>query len=113
MEAAVKAGICDVLDHEWRLREMPANRYIVRLTEDERAELLNLISKGKASARVLTRARIRLKAAEGWKDKDIVEALGREVATLEAERNTGQSTVHWRFTTEVARIKLLYPSYSN
>jgi hypothetical protein len=44
-----------------------------------------------------------------------VETLQREVAALEAERNTGQSTVHWRFTTDDARIKLyrLYPSYSN
>ena len=46
MEAAVKEGIRDVLDHEWRLREMPAKRYIVHLTEDERTELLGLITKG-------------------------------------------------------------------
>ncbi len=39
-------------------------------------------------------------------------ALIREVAAWEAERNAMQATVHWRFTTADARIKLkhLYPS---
>ncbi len=46
---------------------MPAKRYIVHLTEDERTELLGLITKGITSARLLTRARILLKADEGWK----------------------------------------------
>jgi hypothetical protein len=43
------------------------------------------------------------------------DTLRREVGALETERNTHQSTVHWRFTTPDARIKLrrLYPSYSN
>ncbi len=37
--------------------------------------------------------------------------LIREVAAWEAERNARQATVHWRFTTADARIKLkhLYP----
>lgn len=58
MEAPLKAGIRDGLDHERRLREMPAKRYIVHLTEDERTELLGLITKGITSARLLTRAHI-------------------------------------------------------
>ena len=39
-------------------------------------------------------------------------ALEREVAAWQAERNQAQATVHWRFTTSDARIKLkrLYPS---
>lgn len=39
-------------------------------------------------------------------------ALEREVAAWENERNQAQATVHWRFTTADARIKLkrLYPS---
>ncbi len=38
--------------------------------------------------------------------------LVQEVATWEAERNAHQTTIHWRFTTADARIKLkrLYPS---
>jgi hypothetical protein len=47
---------------------MPAKRYIVRLTEDERTELLGLITEGITSARLLTHARILLKADEDWKD---------------------------------------------
>ncbi len=58
MEAAVKECIRDVLDHEPRLREMPAKRSIVRLTEDERTELLGLITMGITSTRLLTRAHI-------------------------------------------------------
>ena len=46
MEAAVKECIRDMLDHERRFREMPAKRYMVRLTEDELTELLGLITKG-------------------------------------------------------------------
>ena len=39
------------------------------------------------------------------------EVLAREVAAWEAERNAAQVTIHWRFTTDHARIKLkhLYP----
>lgn len=86
MKAVVKECIRDVLDHERRLREMPAKRYIVRLTEDERTELLGLITKGITSARLLTRARILLKADEGWKDKEIAQALNSSVATIERIR---------------------------
>ncbi len=40
-----------------------------------------------------------------------IETLRQRVATLEAERNTAQATIHWRFTTTDARAKLarLYP----
>ena len=86
MKAVVKECIRDVLDHERRLREMPAKRYIVRLTEDERTELLGLIAKGITSARLLTRARVLLKADEGWKDKEIAQALNSSVATIERIR---------------------------
>ena len=43
---------------------------------------------------------------------DNAEALTREVTAWEAERNTAQAKVDWRFTTDDARIKLkkLYPS---
>lgn len=54
---------------------MPALKYKVYLTEDEKLWLEAMINKGKASARSLTRARILLKAAEGIRDKDIINAL--------------------------------------
>lgn len=53
-------------------------KYIVRLTEEERGELSGLISKGKAAARKLARARVLLKAdadGPGWSDERIAEAF--------------------------------------
>lgn len=59
-------------------------KYIVKLTEEERDQLHQLITKGKAPASKLTHARILLKAdcsADGpnWSDEKISEAL--EVST--------------------------------
>jgi len=65
---------------------MPKKKYIVKLTPDEREELETLISSGKSSARKLTRARILLKADEGWIDKAISEALDVGTATVERVR---------------------------
>ena len=52
---------------------MVHKRYIVDLTQEEREQLLAFISKGRASARSLLKARILLKAdagaqGEGWTD---------------------------------------------
>ena len=54
---------------------MPALKYKVNLTDDEKLWLEALVRKGKGAARSLTRARILLKAAAGALDKDIMEAL--------------------------------------
>ena len=54
---------------------MPAIKYKVTLTEDEKQALQSVIRKGKSAARSQTRARILLKAAEGLQDQDIVQAL--------------------------------------
>jgi hypothetical protein len=54
---------------------MPALKYKVNLTEDEKLWLEAMINKGKASARSLTRARILVKAAAGIPDKDIIQSL--------------------------------------
>lgn len=61
---------------------MPKKKYIVKLTPDEREELRTLVSSGVAKARKLTRARILLKADEGWTDKAISEALDVGTATV-------------------------------
>ncbi len=50
--------------------------FIVNLTEEDRDYLNKFISRGKASARSLTRARILLMADEGYSNKDIAEILG-------------------------------------
>ncbi len=65
---------------------MPGKKYIVQLTKEERDELSDLTRKGEASARKLTRARILLKADEGWKDEQIVVALDTAVTTVERIR---------------------------
>lgn len=61
---------------------MPAKRYIVDLTPQEREHLLGLLRRGKVSARMLTRARILLKADEGLSDEQIAQALHAGVATV-------------------------------
>jgi hypothetical protein len=59
---------------------MSRKKYVVELSNDERAYLEGLISKGKSSAKAILKARILLKADRGplgpsWTDDRIVEAL--------------------------------------
>jgi len=64
-------------------------RYVARLTDQEREKLTALVSKGKAAARKLTRARVLLKAdADGpaWTDEKIAEALDMGRRTVENVR---------------------------
>jgi transposase len=61
---------------------MPATKYIVDLSEEEREQLLRLIRKGSSSARKLTRARILLKANEGMTDQQVAKALNTGTATV-------------------------------
>jgi len=62
-------------------------KYIVELTAEQREELSQMISTGKASARELTHARILLKADQGpygpgWSDAQIQEALDISTGTV-------------------------------
>jgi transposase len=66
-------------------------KYIVTLTPEERRLLQEMLSRGKAAARKLMRARILLKAdvaadGPGWNDEAIVEALEVGRATVERVR---------------------------
>lgn len=59
---------------------MSAKKYLVELDAAERERLNSLVSKGKASAKTILKARILLKADQaeggpGWLDAKIVEAL--------------------------------------
>jgi transposase len=47
----------------------------VTFSEEDRARLTVFLHRGKASARALTRARIPLKAGDGWSDAELVEAF--------------------------------------
>jgi transposase len=65
---------------------MPARKYRVDLTENEREGLLNLARKGKSSARKVKRALILCKADEGLNDQEIAEALLVGAATVSRVR---------------------------
>ena len=59
-------------------------KYVVELAEEERVRLRSLLRGGKASVRMVTRARVLLKADEGYTDGAIAAAL--EVATATVGR---------------------------
>ena len=72
-------------------KEIAVKKYVVRLSAEERAQLDELIRKGKRSAQLLTKARILLKAdvserGEGWSDSRIAAALDTSIATIERTR---------------------------
>ena len=59
-------------------------KYVVELAEEERVRLRSLLRGGKTSVRMVTRARVLLKADEGYTDGAIAAAL--EVATATVGR---------------------------
>ena len=65
---------------------MPAKKYVVDLTAEERETLVGVIRHGKATARKVTRARILLKADEGLSADEIAEAVATSLATVERTR---------------------------
>jgi Homeodomain-like domain len=63
------------------------NRYVVRLSAEERQQLEAMIRKGKSPAQRLLKARILLKSdvsqdCEGWSDSRIIEALETSVSMV-------------------------------
>lgn len=65
---------------------MSEKKYIVKLSDDEREQLVQLTCRGKTSACKINRAHTLLKAAEGWKDEAIAEALGIGCTSVERTR---------------------------
>jgi transposase len=65
---------------------MPKKIYAVELSASERDHLENIVSTGTEKARKLTRARILLKADEGWPDPQIQAALNVSRPTVERVR---------------------------
>lgn len=63
-----------------------AKKYVVNLSDEERQRLHQLLRKGKASARRLTRARILLLADENRLDHDVAEMLHIGISTVERTR---------------------------
>lgn len=62
------------------------DKYIIDLTAAEQTCLLNLIKKGKPSARKVARAHILLQAAKGATDEAIAQALHLSVSTVHRTR---------------------------
>ena len=72
-------------------KQSAVKRYIVKLSDDERERLDALTHMGKHPARLLTKARILLKAdaseaGEGWSDSRIAEALDTSTDTVARTR---------------------------
>lgn len=72
-------------------KEIAVKKYVVRLSAEERDQLGALISRGKSSAQLLTRARILLKAdvseaGEGWSDSAISAALDTSINNVARAR---------------------------
>jgi hypothetical protein len=72
---------------------MTAKKFIVELDDTERARLNAFISKGKAPAKAILKARILLKADQseggvGWLDGPIVEALDTNLTMASRTRET-------------------------
>jgi transposase len=65
---------------------MPKKKYLVTLDDAEREQLEQLLHSGTHATRKVTRARILLKAAEGWEDSAISDALSVGRATVERLR---------------------------
>jgi len=65
---------------------MPAKKYHVTLTAEERMTLEQMLRRGKHSTRRLTRARILLKAADGLRDDEIAAAIETSLPTVERTR---------------------------
>jgi transposase len=81
------------MEDRYLKEEIMEKRYRVTLTDEERAELSSMVSKGKSNARKLVRARILMltdQAAGGSarSDPEIVEALGCGRATVERVRRS-------------------------
>jgi hypothetical protein len=87
-------------------KEIAVKKYVVRLSAEERAQLDEMIRKGRRSAQLLTKARILLKAdvselGEGWSDSRIAAALDTSIATVERTRRQlveegFEAVVHFR-----------------
>jgi hypothetical protein len=80
-----------ILPSKTEEEEMPAKIYKVTLTNEERAKLTAIVSKGKGNARRMRRAQILLLADEnqpdgGWKDAAIAKALKAHTRTVERTR---------------------------
>jgi hypothetical protein len=84
-------------------------KYVVRLTDEERAELGDVIRKLKGTGQKVRRAQVLLKAdvnGPGWTDRQIAEAFGCRTKTVE---NVRQHLVERGFEQALNGIKRAKP----
>ena len=96
---------------------MANKKYIVRLEGDERKRLCDLVSKGKAAAKSILKARILLKADQGpegeaWLDEEICEALDTNLGMVARVRaklvNEGLDAVFARKKRETPPVRRVF-----
>jgi transposase len=63
-----------------------ADKYLVDLTSEEQGYLLDVVRKGKTTARRVARAHVLLRAAEGAADEEIAETLHLGLSTVHRTR---------------------------
>jgi transposase len=63
-----------------------AKKHIVKLTQEQHQQLLEIVKKGKATARMIRRAHTLLMASSGKTDEEIAKILHISVATVERTR---------------------------
>ena len=61
---------------------MAQEKFAVRLSEEDRVQLEQLIHRGKHAARVINRARILLKTDQGWSASQVAQALDTSPRTV-------------------------------
>ncbi len=66
-------------------------RQPISLTDEEREHLQVFVHRGKANARTLIRARVLLKADEGWTDQDLVAAFA--ICQAMASMSAGEARI--------------------
>jgi|SRR5215813_14110988 len=67
---------------------MVNKKFVVKLSGEERERLREVISRGKAKAKIILKARILLKADQGWSDAQICRALDTNIAMVARVRET-------------------------
>jgi Winged helix-turn helix len=67
-----------------RTTSMPKKKYLVALSDDAREQIEHLLHSGTHATRTVTRARMLLKAAEGWEESAM--AAARSVGRAPVER---------------------------
>jgi hypothetical protein len=84
---------------------MPKKKYLVTLTDDERQQLEDLLHSGTHATRKVTRARILLKAAEGWRTTPSRQRSrsGEPRSNASANASSQRGWGHWRSVHAPAR----------